>query len=181
MTADLITAWATAATAIIAIIALMAESRKSRMALVADVMLRMQEKFDSQRMIIVRKKAVKAIQDFRSKKTDKLSDDVDDVLDFFEEVALLARRTVIDKKSAWHAFYFWIDGYWWATIDYINSERKNSPTQWEDLFWLHRKLVEIENEGEKRPASTEHRMTEDEIKDFLEGEERYFIELDGLN
>lgn len=174
---NMILALATVALALVAVIALMAESRNSRMALTADVMLRVQDKFDSPRMLKVRRRAVEAIQDFRNKKTETLSDDVDDVLDFFEEVALLVRRNVIDKRAARHAFYHWLDGYWWASVEYINTKREKDTTLWEDLCWLHSQLVQLKNEGEMLPPLADRRLTDEQVQEFLKEEERYLAEL----
>jgi len=174
---NMITTWATVIIALVAIVALISESMKSRMALMADVMLRVQDKFDSQRMLIIRGRAVQAIQESRRNNTKTSLDAVSDVLDFFEEVALLVRRNVIDKKAAQHAFFHWLDGYWWATIDYIKMNQKKDAALWEDMSWLHHQLVQLENEGKGRPALAEYKMSDAEVQQFLEYEERYVREL----
>jgi hypothetical protein len=167
---EFLTAWGTIALALIAIVALIWESRSTRLALGADVLLKLQEQFDGKQMLIFRRKAVESILSCRSKTTTGLTDDVDDVLDFFENVALLVRRKVLDTELVWHSFNYWIRGYYSVAADHIKTEREKYPTRWEDLCWLHEHLTEFANIRDNRPALAERKMTDTEIDKFLAGE-----------
>jgi hypothetical protein len=72
--------------------------------------------------------------------------DVDEVLDFLDTLGLLVRRRALDPEMVWHAFFYWVDGYWRAAADVIQRERQKNPRVWEDLPRLYESLLAIENQ-----------------------------------
>jgi hypothetical protein len=73
------------------------------------------------------------------------SRDVDDVLDFFELLALLVNRQVLDPEMAWHAYYWPLANYWAASAEYVRAARQEEgSTTWQDLEGLVREVAAIE-------------------------------------
>lgn len=121
---DCMTAWGTIALGVIAAIALYCESKSARLARAADVILRLIDKFDDEKMLTLRHKAALSIRDFRQGKGN-VSKDVENVLDFFETIGMLSKRGVIDNEIVWHSFHHWLRGYYWSRkILLINAERR---------------------------------------------------------
>jgi hypothetical protein len=119
--------------------------------------LELEKRFNDDKFRELRKKAHESI---RNKKFDA----VDEVLDFFETVALLVKRNAVDEEIVWHTFFWWIRGYWVTTENYILEKQEKEPSVWEDLRNLYNKLVAIEKD--KNPTFSE-KLTEDELDEFL--------------
>ena len=99
------------------------------------------------------------------------SDDATEVLDFFETIGYFIRRGAIDKKTVWQIFFYWVNNYWHATKEYIDHERKNDPTVWANIPYLHSVLMVVE----KRERCCENSgilLTKEEITSFLNEEAR---------
>jgi hypothetical protein len=96
-------------------------------------------------MLHARKKAAQFLRgatksDLESQK----SEDVDDVLDFFETTALLIKKCMLDPYMAWHAFSYWFETYYHKSAAYIQAWRASSPKTWEDLELLHQRFIRFE-------------------------------------
>lgn len=163
--ANLLAALAAVASAIIAIVALYSEIRRSSFSLGVDILLRLNDRFDSSDMVETRRKVAVACL---NKSWDEV--DVDDVLDFFEEVGFLSRRHGIDDEVVWHEFYWRLHRYYVIAKSYIDQTRKDDPTIWEDLFHLHQRLMTIEKH--KGGSDTSMELTEKQIMDFLTEESK---------
>ena len=161
---DSLSVLGTVVLALTAIIALHRESKANRMALGVDALLKLQEQFDGTRMIEARKKAATALRDRAA------SNDPDDVLDFFESIALLTRKRVLDEEFVWHTFYHWLHGYCWAARDYIIQKQQERYEVWRDLCWLHPRLVLLENKRQGRRKSDPDPLTEQELEQFFRDE-----------
>ncbi len=61
---------------------------------------------------------------------------MEDVLDFFETVAMLTRKGALDVYMVWHTFDYWIERYYAAAEHYIIARQVREPGVWEDLAWL---------------------------------------------
>jgi hypothetical protein len=140
--------------------------RRSRFALGVDVLLKQEDRFNNGAdMLRARPLAAEALL------RHEYNDCVDDVLDFFETIAILTRKGAIDEDLVWHTFFYWIEGYYQAAERYIRTEQREWPTTWEDLTWLYKKLCKIERRKEK--CSDEDIInSDDELKEFLELEKR---------
>jgi hypothetical protein len=107
--------------------------------------------------------------------------DTEDVLDFFETVALLVRKKAIDKKFAWHSFFYWLNGYRSLCKDYIDSAQgaPGESPRWKDILWLHKKLLKVERRHGGLLKCV-HDLTEKEakiaIEKFLKEEEELVID-----
>lgn len=126
--------------------------------------MELDKSFNSRELKSLRTKAAKAIRN-----KDYESYDVDDVLDFFEQVAMLLVRGIIDEKIVWHTFFWWFHRYYSLSQPFINTRREKEPTIWEDLPGLYRKMLKIEKS--KDPKFNEE-LDDDDIKEFLDTEEK---------
>jgi hypothetical protein len=125
--------------------------------------MKMEDTFDSERMRKARNRAAQGIKR-------RCYEDVDDVLNFFETIALLVRRKAVDPKFVWHSFFDWIHPYYLLCRDHLGLNRKEDPTYWEELIWLEDLITKIEC---KQSRCSEHDldvMSEEELARFLEDE-----------
>jgi hypothetical protein len=99
--------------------------------------LRFQTVFDG--MCGKRKKAAAALRE-----KDAGRKDVDDVLDFFEDIGFYVKGGQISAEVAHHHFYHWIRGYWKASREYIEERQKSEPTVWMYIGELFDTTCDIE-------------------------------------
>jgi len=127
---------------------------------IATLILKFDDKFNKE-MIDTRKKAACALQ-HQSLPDGK--NEIEDILDFCETLGMMVRRRAIDKKIVWHTFFYWLHGYHVYDKDFIEDQRKNFPSRYEDLIYLHTKTCRLE---ERRRAP----INEAEWSDFLREEQ----------
>src|SRR3989442_665480 len=98
-----ITAIMTAVLASAAWYGLCSESRRYRFSQNVELILKLDEKFNSPQFLEKRSRAAKCLRD-KSYKDDKsdAKEDADDVLDFFETVQFLLKRGALDEETVWH-------------------------------------------------------------------------------
>lgn len=168
MDANIITAWATIAGVAVAFSALWTEARRSRFRSGVEILLRFNDQFDSEKTRMLRKTAATAIKQSRTPQTNTNMKDTDDILDFFETVALLVRRKAIDEVFVWHSFYYWLHRYYLLCQNYIDDSRKKDKARWEDLCWLHPRLDKIERTrgGDQNDII----VSDKDLVDFIEEE-----------
>src|SRR5919108_1005734 len=119
-------------------------NRRSRFALGVDVLLKHEDRFNNGAdMLRARPLAAEALL------RHEYNEGVDDVLDFFETIAILTRKRALNKELVWHTFFNWIDGYYQAAERYIKTEQREERATWEDLRWLCKKLCKFEKRKEK--------------------------------
>jgi len=100
----------------VAVLTLLSESKRSRFSLGIDLLLKLEERFEGQEMLRIRRKAARSL-------LKKSGDGIDDVLNFFKTIGLLVRKGALDGKMVWHSFSYWIHRYWLTTNEYIKEER----------------------------------------------------------
>ena len=110
-------------------------------------LLALHQEFESEPMHQTRARAAKALL----KQMDSRA--LDDVLDFFETVAVLVRRDAIDDELAWQTFSYELDGYVTASRKVIEEEQGSSPAVWEELEGLRRRFDEVERRKAPPPTS----------------------------
>jgi hypothetical protein len=117
-----------------------------------------------------RSKAARLLKDNQGKlrRTDPELADIDEVLDFLEDLGFYLYGDQITPEVAHHHFYHWIRGYYLASRDYIGAWQAKEPTRWERVAELFENTNTIENKrsGGKAPKS----LTEMEITVFLKEE-----------
>lgn len=130
----------------------------SRMSMVADLMMRLEDRFQNEDFLNTRKDAALAIL----KLTTENKGNIEDVLDFFETLGLLVHRKALDEEFAWSSFFYWLHGYYRWAEPFIKEQQKTFPNRYRELIWLHGKLLAIEK--------SKGQMNESEWDDFLEQE-----------
>lgn len=67
----------------------------------------------------------------------------DEVLDFFETVALFVHKKALIEELVWHSFTYSIRRYVVLCERYIAAvqRRPDVRSRWEDLMWLHPRLL----------------------------------------
>jgi hypothetical protein len=99
-----------------------------------------QDRFDNPAMTEARARATKALLTNRADLTNTDNTaltDIDDVLDFFEDVGLYQRADHISPELAHHHFFNWTRGYWQAAKPYVTAWRAKEHARWnhiEELF-----------------------------------------------
>jgi hypothetical protein len=94
--------------------------------------------------------------------------EVENVLDFLDDVAFLVRTGVVTRTTVWHEFYHWIRLYCQAAREHIVERRKEEPAVWEYLCWLYPRLNRLEKKKYSRTYKEE--LPEDKLKKFLKEE-----------
>src|SRR5262245_17817052 len=114
------------------------DGETSRFAIGVESVWHLEQMWDSPDMLDTRQGAATALLD------GKPNDDVAAVLDFFDMVALLVKRNVLDREVVWHAFYWPMACYWTASQDYIASVHARDPLAWQDTKRVISELRAIE-------------------------------------
>ena len=92
--------------------------------------------------------------------------DVEVVLDFFDQMALLVNRGALDEEMVWYQFYWPMASYWFASQGYVHKLGHDDPTRWEQLNSEMPRLVA--SEARRHTRSAEQAVpTSAQIKDFL--------------
>lgn len=75
--------------------------------------------------------------------------DLDDVLNFFEDLGFYLHGDQLTPEVAHHAFHHWVRGYYSAAREYIEIEKSKERTNWEYIRYLFDASNEIETERTK--------------------------------
>jgi hypothetical protein len=70
--------------------------------------------------------------------------EMEDILDFFETVAMFTRKRALDTYMVWHTFDYWIERYYAVARPYIEERQRKDPGVWEDLVWLVAKVQKLQ-------------------------------------
>ena len=95
--------------------------------------------------------------------------DVEVVLDFFDQIALLANRQALDDEMVWYQFFWPMANYWRASQDYAAEIARDDPLRWEQLGTVMPRLAAIEARRRKHDADAAV-PTPAQVKDFLASE-----------
>ncbi|MBZ5628397.1 MAG: hypothetical protein LAO06_05965 [Acidobacteriia bacterium] len=107
--------------------------------------------FDQPPMVDYRKKlAAKRIdsvkEQLRSLDVDDPPGEMYDLLNFFEEVGMLAKRGYLDKKDVWDSFGYWMFNLYADARPLIEEEQKSDPATYVDLANLMTDMVTIDSQ-----------------------------------
>lgn len=159
---NLVIALTSITAAVIAIVALISEIKRSRFALGVDSILRLDEYFNTERMIKLRKEAACAI-------LDKTYRNVEDLLDFFETIGLLVKEGALNKKMVWHLFSPWVVNYYQAASEHIKEVRRDDKTVCSNMIYLYNELLKIEKH-ERRCGESDLIISAESLETFLKDE-----------
>ena len=139
------------------------DSKAAHVGAAVESLWRLEAEWSSEDMAAVRSAAAEALLDGEPTR------DVDDVLDFFDEVAMLLRHGAIDPDLVWYRFYEPIVSYWFASEEYIHQSQRQAPQLWEELTALVPRLLSIE--AQRRHGTTQASgPSKAAIHDFLTAE-----------
>ncbi len=156
-------AWSGLGASIIALTAILLDGRRSRFALGCDLMLRLTERFDSERFRQARRRAANGLGHGEPA-------EAEEVFDFLETVGVLLRRGAIDNEVVWCMFSNSLYYYWHAGIGHIGEERRKCPTTWAGFKHAYDSVLATDRKmsGDYAlPSVPEERS----LRDFLQSEE----------
>ncbi|HKT31617.1 MAG TPA: hypothetical protein VJS89_03875 [Gammaproteobacteria bacterium] len=141
-----------------------AESRRYRLSQSIELLLKLEDRFDSASFRNLRKIAARsAIEgNFAG---------LEPILDYFETVGLLLERGVLDEEMIWSTFSNWILNYAQIGTQYIAEVQAEDSTLWTYMMRLRDRMDEVQERitHQKYPS-----LTPDERENFLR-EEAYLI------
>lgn len=191
----------TAVGVIVSLLGLIWQVRKQRLQHSADIITSLTERYESGSMRAYRKQFATVLINERNPSENELEKmragyfskslgfaDLP-VLGFFENLALLTRKGVIDKEMVWCKFGGRVAGWYQSTEKLINQARMNlkDPTLWEEFEWLYKRTSKthwfiqrinkpmflrgmVFSMSQIAPIVKGNKMTEKEIEDFLKQE-----------
>jgi hypothetical protein len=148
---------------IVAFVAMIWQAKQTHASNSISNLWRFLDEWDSQQMHRIRVKACGAIKEKRD------SDDIPDLLSFFEELGFLVRQRALDADAAWAMFSAWVLPYWRATRYYVEDDQRNDATYWENFQYLNKKLIQIEASRRHKPVH-EIEPSDSDVKKLLDVE-----------
>jgi hypothetical protein len=129
-----------------------------------DLIFNLENKFDAPRMRFARHLFAEA-----HLRKDK-SDEIEEILDFFEVLGLLVRKKAVDQDVVWNSFSHWILRYGNLADTFIKSRRikESDNTYYEEFEGLVSIMKKID--CKKRFLKSFDGFTEKQINDFLSEE-----------
>ena len=129
--------------------------------------LKFDDRFYDNEFKEARYKAATILKDHWGKlrSTDKSLEDIDDVLDFLEDLRFYVHGDQISPEVAHHHFYHWIRGYYLASRDYIEAWQEQEAASWQHLKELYETTRELDIKENGRTT-----LTGEQISQFLESE-----------
>lgn len=166
--AGLVSAIAAVATVGLAVVAVYVEGRRIRLTRSAELLLQLEDRFDSTTLRDARAGAAKAMLDRivgRDARADVSA--VDDVLDFFDTIGLLVRKRALDREMAWHSFEYWIRYYLYIYREHVTERQEREPAQWREAIDMVAKLARIGSDFGDESANT---LSRHRCEEFLRDE-----------
>lgn len=140
-----------------------ASSEAFRLSLSADLVTKLEEKFDSDVMRHARLSAATALLGQES------IGEAEDAFDFFEMLGLLSRVGALNNEMVHCIFFHWTNMYWTAGQDYIAQTRNNrSSTLWTDFQTIYEKTLELE--AQKDARSKDLKLSKQDLEQYLRDE-----------
>ena len=134
-----------------------------RLSLSADLVTKLDDKFNGPDLKSIRKTAARALL------SNTNLGEAEDVLDFFETVGLLMRLEALNPEMVHNTFFHWANLYWIATKDYIIARRKStSISLWVYFKSLHTEVCRIEKLKDR--TSKDLQLDRDSLRQYLQEE-----------
>ena len=158
----MISSLAAVVAAVGAVVSLWVQNRHARVTRSLDILLRLEEKFDGDRMKGLRRKAAAGFLE------GKLVDEAYYVLDFFEEAGLLLRMKAIHEEIMFESFYQSILAYWFTARRHVMELRRMNKELYDNFEFAANKDLAYA----RRKTGEESAKFEDEAywKYFMERE-----------
>ena len=134
-----------------------------RLSLSADLVARLEGKFDSETLLQLRHAAAQTLLDQQN------LTNAEDVFDFFEMLGLLNRLGALNDEMVHCMFFHWINLYWVAGRDYILRTRAERTAElWVDFQFVYEKTYALEKR--KDPLSQDLELSKEVLTLYLEQE-----------
>jgi hypothetical protein len=150
----------------ITIISLAFETRHSRIALQTDALLRLSEKFDSDRFRALRKIAAFKLLSLDNGNANEYSYALDEVLETLSEIAFLRKKKAINDELVFNQFSWWVTRYWLCSQEHIKEIRKQDPLSWYTFEEFAKKMLE----REKKEGYSDDNYSDEMLQQFLQDE-----------
>lgn len=158
----MVSAWAAMTTAVGAIVAIWLQNRHARITRSLDLLIRLDGKFDSDRMRELRRKTAQGFLE------DKFVDEGYYVLDFFEEAGLLLRMGAIHQEILFESFYHSPLAYWFTARKHILEMRRTNKELYDNFEYLAERDLEY---AQKKTGESSKKMENEAYwKDFISRE-----------
>jgi hypothetical protein len=164
-----ITNWVSLLTIFIAIIALIVQTSHSRRALQTDALLRSFERFESDKLRAFRRIAAWGL--LHKGSTISEFSAIEEVLEFFGDVAFLINSKAINGRLAYNQYSWWLIRYWLCSKEYVITVRNFDPFSWVTLEKIANKLIS----EEIKEGYTDKDYSREKLEKFLEEESRLLI------
>ena len=132
----------------------------------AESIIKLIDKFDSHDFQEKRKRAAQACLNHLEDKNPGVV--IEDILDFFDDVAFLVTKGALDTEMMWHPFYHWVRMYYQAAEQHIIARTKEEPTVWNYLCAIYPRLTEMEKS--KSSHTYKEKLTDTELRTHLQEE-----------
>lgn len=158
--AALLVAVAAVATAVSVFWEVRQQTQRDRSGMQLDALSRLTEEWNSADMEDLRSSAAGALLDGAP------TPDIDEVLNFFDWLALLLNRGMLDEEMVWHEFYWPMANYWFASQDRVEEVHRGDPMAWQDLGSAMSRLVGVEARRKQKTSGTAV-PSESQMREFL--------------
>lgn len=146
--------------------------RSYKLSVAADWLLKLDESFDGLELTNARF----YVTQFRKQLIKKpalapepaISDLMEELWDCFDTLGVLLKRGLLDKELIHATFFHWVNGYWYLTKRYLETERKGNDPRWKNFLYLVNTLREIE--AKQNPHSKDLDWSDKEREEFIEQE-----------
>jgi hypothetical protein len=170
-TADNITAIFTVIATLAAIIAIIIEQRRSRFALGLELLNRLMDKFEGNRLIAIRCNYANILLGKRKSVLGKV--EVDDLLsvimDHFQELGELTRKHILSLEFTWSNYAYWLRNYRPLAENCINDFRRTDPSAWDDVDWLYKKFIIRDKRANLDNIDSASDAEKEDMKNFING------------
>jgi hypothetical protein len=150
------------------------QNQHVRLNLEVDLLIRLEDRFDSPRMLATRKRAAEYIKDTffldgSLREVHTLNRDAWDVLNFFEDLGYFVKIGAVRPFTIWRTFGWWSFAYWALGKPAIANERRRTkePKLYEGWEHLMDKLFEISH---RSGEEFEGEFTEEQLREIIEEE-----------
>ncbi len=112
----------------------------------ANAVMTLRERFDSPRMRVSRRALSERLLQASGGDLANM-----EVITFFELVATLTHRKVLDDDLVWEAFGTWISAYWWSLrhpVDLVGQVRQDlfDPLVFHEFEWLSSRMDDLDRQ-----------------------------------
>lgn len=161
---NMISAWAAIITALAAIVALLWQNKLARASTNLEFLWRLEDKFNYEERML------RARRDFSASIINNSpSNEIEDILDFFETIAILVIRRSLDKKMVYWYFYYWIIRYWLISEKYVSIKRKQLGDEdlWTGTEILVKRMIKYEAKQRNKSKKKIILPSKQELRRFL--------------